>query len=149
MPRQDRSLVGTAPLKAWPTSCAGNVCTPTWTFEGGGELTPPVVDDHGVYAIDAASRVLVALDAATGSPMWSAGVDVPGTAARPAVRDGTVYVSGSYTSLVVFEDCGEATCAPVWTGSRSLSGMAVTPVVARDAVYVGQPESAGSSVVLS
>jgi outer membrane protein assembly factor BamB len=137
--QRGQAFVGTAPLRAWPTSCPGNVCAATWTFTGSGDLTPPVVDDHGVYTIDADSQVLVALDPATGSPLWSAGVEVPEIAARPAVRNGTVYVSGSHNSLLVFEDCGEANCPPVWTGSGSHTGRAVTPVVARDAVYVIRP----------
>jgi outer membrane protein assembly factor BamB len=133
--RRGLALAGTAPLAAWPTSCPGGACAAAWTFAGTGPLTPPVVDDRGVYVIDTGEQMLRTLDPATGSPLWSAPVGVP---LRPAVRHGTVYVSGGGSVLRVFEDCGEPLCPEVWQGGGSGSAAAVTPVVAGDAVYTLQ-----------
>jgi outer membrane protein assembly factor BamB len=133
--RRGLAFAGTAPLAAWPTACPGGACATTWTFTGTGPLTPPVVDDRGVYVIDTGEHMLRTLDPATGSLLWSAPVDVP---VRPAVRHGTVYVSGFGSTLRVFEDCGEPTCPEVWQGGGFGSAAAVTPVVAGDAVYTLQ-----------
>jgi outer membrane protein assembly factor BamB len=134
--RRGLAFAGTAPLAAWPTSCPGGACATAWTFTGTGPLTPPVVDDRGVYVIDSGEGMLRTLDPATGTPRWSASVGLPASPVRPAVRHGTVYVAGSASTLVVFEDCGEPTCEAVWqAGGPPTMAVTVTPVVAGDAVY--------------
>ncbi len=70
-----------------------------------------------IYATDAVSRVLFALDAATGAVRWQASVaDLTGT---PIAAGGLVYVAARASAVpsrvesFAAGGCGQATCAPV------------------------------------
>jgi outer membrane protein assembly factor BamB len=86
------------------------------------------------------SGLLNALDAATGTLLWSGGTGIDSSS--PAVSDGLVFVGsgGDEGGLFAFDasGCGQATCSPVWTAA--IGGVSSSPAVAYGAVYVGSTD---------
>ncbi|MBV8950093.1 MAG: PQQ-binding-like beta-propeller repeat protein [Actinobacteria bacterium] len=107
-----------------PSNCAqpgpNQVCPPVWSTNVVMQVAGnPVLssDDKTVYV--AAGTNLVALDAQTGTQLWSATLDAAASAA-PAVNNASVYVPLANGELEVFaSSCGAATCSPAWSANTT------------------------------
>jgi outer membrane protein assembly factor BamB len=110
--------------------------------------SPPTVAGGILYVVGTGSAgVLFALDAATGSILWSQSV-ANGDYSAPAVTGSTVIVSYADELTYAFN---ALTGAPVWLHSGTgEGGWGQTPVVANGDVYVlGEPFTSDPGIVLS
>jgi outer membrane protein assembly factor BamB len=87
---------------------------------------------NGIVYIKANDGTTRAFDAASGTSLWSASIDVY-TTSSPAVANGIVYV-GSYGVLKAFD---AASGAPLWSASIRFCNITSSPAVANGVVYVG------------
>jgi outer membrane protein assembly factor BamB len=138
-------------VRAFPTSGGSNTCGPpeapgfacaTWTTPVGGTPTAAVIGpgEQVVYVGTSAGEV-AALDAASGAPLWTAGVGAA-VAQPPALAGGVLYVPTADGDLVAVaaDGCGAPTCEPLWvapTGASISTQPAVAGPLDGAVVYVG------------
>jgi outer membrane protein assembly factor BamB len=120
------------------TGCFGTpkTCEPLWTTTLGGRIFASTAVAHGVVytapnGLDFGENV-VALDASTGSPIWSTDPTPDGVLvlSSPAVANGVVY-NTSGNNVYAYD---AATGAPLW--SASVGTAVQSPTVANGYLYV-------------
>lgn len=105
-------------LFAFPTSCS-DPCSPAWTDDLGKGDSSPALINGVLYTTarngDMTGSTLYALDPATGTVEWTAGL--PGTVlTAPTVAGGAVYVGYSDpASLAAYPASCATPCQPLWT----------------------------------
>lgn len=122
-------------VRAYPVACT-TPCQPLWVAEPENTFNPSVsVVDGVVYAGGYDGRV-VAIDAATGQPRWSARVNttVDPIYAAPAVSGGLVYVPGNLGLYVYPVQCSGTDCKPAWMRHTDFA-LQTSPVIADGAVF--------------
>ena len=103
---------------------------PLWNHDMGGSATgTPAVHDGVVYA--ASMGTLVAFEAATGSVIWSAPLNVPGSV---TYDEGKLYVQDTAGAVLRID---AASAAVEWTARVGSFGGFGTPLVVGDKVLVG------------
>lgn len=147
---RERSGAGGTNLQSWsldkPANCTnppnGPDCPPQWSV-----AVPDLVAGHPVLSADnrtvyaASATTLLALDAATGTPRWTATLGAAASAA-PALADGSLYVPTGNGDLAVFaaNGCGHATCRTVWTAHTTSSIGQQPAVTSGGIVYVASAD---------
>jgi outer membrane protein assembly factor BamB len=99
-----------------------------WTFSSKSEFTYPAVSGGIVYVT--AGAHLHALDALTGTKLWSFRIGALGAFSAPAVANGVVYACGDFTLYAIDATTG----AELWS---TTGGGNSTPVVSNGTVYSG------------
>src|SRR5215472_2087830 len=128
-------------LYAFPTNCVGT-CTPRFAVPFVTN-SPPTVSNGKIYIGGYDGRIY-AFDALTGTQLWSARVNQPGTDPlnwAPAVSGGLVFVSGDRGVYAFSESCAN-NCAPLWVGTFPF-GPDAAPTVAGGLVLVPSYPSGG------
>lgn len=101
-----------------------------WQFDTGGELyAAPTIAD-GILYVTSKAGMLHAVDAATGTELWSHEVTTYVTRATPAIVDGVVYVGGGFSFMALDAASGST----IWSIPVQYGGQA-SPTV-RDGLVV-------------
>jgi len=137
-------------LYAFPTSCAGPPCSPTWTARIGGFPDTPAVADGVVYVATGGktSGALSAYSTTCGTggavcrPLWTGSISggIPSNDLGPVVANGVVYIgSGSrfrpHMISAFSTTCASDACSPIWTASFPIAP--TSWVVVGDRLFVG------------
>jgi outer membrane protein assembly factor BamB len=118
--------------------CAPFLC-PNWSvaIDGLGATDPVLAPDESAVFTATDAGTVYAVDAATGTILWSAATGAP-VDQMPALANGVLYVTPRTGQVLAFAaaGCGAATCAPLYqfdTGGPVSS----QPAVAGGLVYAG------------
>jgi outer membrane protein assembly factor BamB len=118
------------------TNCGGipKTCTPLWSSSDNNRIdtvvSSPAVAKGVVYG-DAQNGSVWAMDATTGTTLWSAYI-APYAFSSPAVADGVVYVQAAGLNAL-----NASTGALLWTASTGGVDGGSSPAVANGVVYAG------------
>jgi hypothetical protein len=122
--------VSTDALNAFPASCGGQRCGPSWVgvAPSAGLLSTPAVGGGMVFV--SGGRVYgfpehCTTGGRTCAPTWMSGpAPMSGRYTAPTVRGGVVYASVVGGDLYAFPvTCGESTCEPLWHGHVQASNV--------------------------
>jgi outer membrane protein assembly factor BamB len=127
------------------TNCLGTpkICAPLWSVKTGGAGTPAI--SAGVVYVSGQSGQaisLYALDAATGTTLWTANNQYY-PFSDPVVANGDVYVAATDGTIFAFDSTGTTNCAgtpkvcsPLWTGASG-AAFPILLSVANNVLYMG------------
>ncbi|MBM3675249.1 MAG: hypothetical protein FJW88_09930 [Actinobacteria bacterium] len=121
---------------AFSPACA-TLCPATWTRDlGVGLVGPPIALGSTLAVVNGRGTVHV-LDAATGTPSWTAVVS--DAADVSLASDGvSIFAAGADGTLAAFPagGCGAPACSALWTAQLG-SAASARPSIGGDVVYVG------------
>jgi len=127
--------VATAPANCPPPAPQGFAC-PVWSTPlPGTTATSPVLDPDESRLYVGSAGTLHAVEADTGSIVWTAPIDADVTS-PPALADGVLYVPTGDGDLLVLDAATGATLWTAPTGSR----IATQPAVAGGVVFTGSDD---------